>query len=295
MRPSWQPFAGFCRIPLHGKSEIGIFGPDASRNKFNPNPKNMTRYRLLFCFICCCMLASAKTRDTGWTPTDQAIRAIYNTEFGRADSIIRSGLVADGSEKRVLTLELLWWKMICENTAQAETDFSNYLDRLGERERIKTEGLEAEVIFESYQVRYANYRGKMLKSISLYMQMQSDIKKLGGQQRQASTSLSRSIFALVAELNEYIGIRIEEKVNLFYSKTLDARARQKIEAMNALTNADHPSFELIKHYLLGKVYLEIEKNDTKALEHFTRIETICPANRVIRQLTAEIRSKKAAG
>jgi hypothetical protein len=79
--------------------------------------------------------------------------------------------------------------------------------------------------------------------------------------------------------------------NGFNSKQNIKRYEICLTRLESMNNSDYTSFEIIKQYYLGKIYLDVEKNYSKALNKFEILSKICPNNLIFRKIIEDCRKK----
>jgi hypothetical protein len=84
--------------------------------------------------------------------------------------------------------------------------------------------------------------------------------------------------------------KLVSELDLFTKKN-KLQFQNSLDKIDKLQNSQFTSFETIKNYFLGKIYLEIENDTTKAFVKFSELSNRYPGNKVFKGIKNECKSK----
>lgn len=107
-------------------------------------------------------------------------------------------------------------------------------------------------------------------------------------------SFIQSLFELI-DLSELYMKYIFLVENGIKSKECINRYETYLARLEIMNNCDYPSFEIIKQYYLGKIYFDVEKNYSKALNKFELLSKTCPNNLIFKKIIDNCQQKINVG
>lgn len=216
---------------------------------------------------------------------DQVIGHIYNCQFAEVPPLISRLRTADPELASYLDFDLRWWKMIALGTPEAEREFVAYKKAFGDS-LLPHDDEFRKIVYHLYQVRYENMGHN---TVSKYMSAVKGQIWFSGLDSLRARSLKpdqQFFYRLIVEFHRCVkyrflgnmGVQATRNQQLYESTT------GRIEQMKY---PEYRTFESVRDYFLGKIYLEIGKDTAKAVQKFSDLSMAYPGNPVFRQIFKE--------
>jgi hypothetical protein len=221
---------------------------------------------------------------------DLIVKKIYNQEFGDIQTEIDSLRKDSNDIAQYLEVDYLWWKMISEGNSVSETEFLSELDLLKSQYSENDSVNFAKLFYLIYQVRYENLKKHDISKYIALIKFHLYLDHFRNSEIKVQNSFVKSIFELIdlSELNLKYMLLIDNGLN---SKQNIKRYEICLARLENLKNSDYTSFEIIKQYYLGKIYLDVEKNYNKALNKFEILSKTCPNNLIFKNIIEDCQKK----
>lgn len=218
---------------------------------------------------------------------DQTISKIYNLDFEKVPSALANIGKANPAMASYLRIDYLWWKMVSNNSAANESEFLEFLNSFRQRRS----GLDTDferLTYFVYQIRYDNFKKQSFSRYITAFKFHFFLGNMDGKKAEKFNSLEKSIFQMTLEFDNYIKYKYLNNYGISSERNLKQYllCLQNIEKMH---NEHYHSFETIKTYLLGKIYLEIENNYLKAFGKFDSLSTDFPGNTIFKTIRENCR------
>jgi hypothetical protein len=220
-----------------------------------------------------------------WSQTslrvDEIIMKVYNQDFKDVPAKIEDLHRISPQIAQYIKIDYLWWSMIYKCTTQTESIFLSELKSLNEKDSDDEDFNR--LIYFIYQIRYENLRNKSFSKYLTILKFHFFMESMHSNNSKNTDSFVQSMFE---EMNDFL------KYKFLFDSGLNAKINNekchlillKIENMS---NSEYRSFDVVKTYLLAKIYKEIVNNNQNASIKFMKLSTLFPENTIFKQSLAE--------
>jgi len=249
------------------------------------------RYLFIICLLLIRNLSIAQD-CTFQANFDKALYHIYNFEFDEA--LKESNRISNVAPEEAIFLKMenLWWEMICSPTNKNDSTFIRYLSSVPKLSSYK-ESRDIKLIYYSYLARYFNFKHQFFKKTSILIKLHNLLKYYNVSGNHSTDTFIESYRSLSVELYNYLELITINKIIPFSGNTSSSRLAilYKIESIQS---DNFESFETIKTYILGKIYLEIEGDQDLALKKFQELTQMFPKNTIFKNTVDKLQNVQPA-
>lgn len=167
--------------------------------------------------------------------------------------------------------ELEWWKAI---TSKDDSSLKTFSKILNAHNTFKQDEQFDQLIYQSYELRLSAIQHNEFKAFLNYLSIKKCIRKLELNKHVYSDDV-RKLMQLYICLFEYGTSNSFPFLNSIKKENVKKNQLIIIESLSKDTNL---VVKTLGTYFLGKIYLEIEKNPTKAAQHFSFLTSCYPNN-----------------
>ena len=220
---------------------------------------------------------------------DIVVANIYNLDFNDVPSQIASIRKNNPRIASYLKIDYLWWKMVSNSSISHETDFIAFMKSFKEKYSGPDNDFER-LTYLIYQTRYDNFKKQNLSRYLAALRLHLFIGKMDEKRVEKLSSLEKSIFRMTMEFEKYMMYKYLDSYGILSKKNAQhyQLCLRNIEKMH---NDHFASFEIIKTYLLGKIYFEIENDYEKAFGKFGKLSSDFPNNTVFYSLKNDCKAQ----
>ena len=233
--------------------------------------KKTKGYILITFLILCHSLVYAMSADT-----TSILDNIYNYNFGLASERLSKLKEKDPLIVETLNLEKSWWIAIESGNKE---QFSGFLSTLEQFENGSNTNLN-EIILATYRMRYYACMNKNYMIPFLFLKIKRHIEDVDLESLKASDQDGFELFVLYKSFLSLVQ-------NSFFDDTFLSDSHRKQELINdieyVIRNGASPN-RTIGRYFLMKYYLDVKKNNAKALCYLTELHNQYPNNKIFTQL-----------
>lgn len=246
------------------------------------------RVGLKLFFFAILLMNFIQLRSQSIPETDRIVFKIYNQDFNEIHVSIENLNKTSPQIARYLNIDFLWWKMISDQNQKTEAEFLAGLNSLietgsGSQDFDKLAGF-------IYQIRYENFRNKSFSKYLTILKFHLFVESIKPEQAEKLGSFERSIFEMTTELNSYMKYKFLEGYGLQTKKNKE-NCRMSLSNIENLQNASFKSFDVIKTYFLGKIYLEIENDKERAILKFEILSGMFPQNSILKKTLSDCKKQ----
>jgi len=216
--------------------------------------------------------------------TDGIILKIYNQDFNGIPEKIENLKRSSPQIVPYIKIDYLWWRMISNLNTETETDFLNGLNSLNETNSGNQDFNK--LAYFIYQIRYENLRNKSFSKYLTILKFHLYVGNISYKRTEGFDSFENSIIQMITALNSYMKYRFLEDYGLQAKKNRE-NCQSCLAKIEKLRNTDFKSFEVIKTYFLGKIYLEIENDHQQAISKFEKLSGMFPENVIFRKTLSD--------
>jgi len=137
-----------------------------------------------------------------------------------------------------------------------------------------------------YQIRYENFRNKNFIRYLTSLRLHFFLKNIDFEEIKKFDPFLISMFQLITEFDQYMEYKFLSN-NGFQIKKNKIKCQSSLGKMESMPISENKSFDIIKTYLLGKIYLDIEINYYKAFKKFQQLSIMFPQNIIFKETAAE--------
>ncbi len=221
---------------------------------------------------------------------DNIVFEIYNQNFTAVPSEIEKLKTTSPQTANYLQVDYLWWKMISTNSDANEAEFLNKLEALNNSDKGSSFGDFDKLIYFTYQIRYENLKNKSFSKYFTSLKFHFFMDNIDLKNLKNPDSFTISMFSLMTELDTFMKYKFLTEHG-FKTKNNLEKCRQSLTKIEGSSNHEFKSFDVVKTYLLAKVYLEIENDPQKALSKFTKLENQFPNNSIFKQTISDCKNR----
>lgn len=240
------------------------------------------RLKILFYLFSMLLLLQLQGQNS---EIDSLVMKIYNQEFRDIPAKIEALKIKSGAIAQYLEVDYLWWKMIAEPVASSEMDFLLSLDSIfvaNESDKMES---YSRLFYFIYKIRFDNLKQHDLSKYITIFKFHIFLDKIRKSHIKWPNTFMLSLFNLVEESETLMQHRL--MVDFGYNKEDNlTKYYASLEKIENMQNTEYTSFEIIKLYYLGKIYLDVEKDDKKALSKFLNLSIMCPGNKIFKSIIA---------
>jgi hypothetical protein len=241
-------------------------------------------FRLKLLFFAILLLAVFQVRSQASSEVDEIIFKVYNQDFKEVPTKIQDLNRTSPQIAQYIKIDYLWWSMISNSTTQTDSFFLSELKSLNEK---KSEDEDfSKLIYFIYQIRYENLRNKSFSKYLTIMKFHFFMDNINLSCLKNADSFVQSMFKLMDEVNGFMKYKFLYD-NGLNSKVIIEKCRLSLQKIEIMSNSEYKSFDVIKTYLLAKIYKEIENDNQKASMKFTKLSNLFPGNAIFKQTLAE--------
>jgi hypothetical protein len=216
--------------------------------------------------------------------TDEIVFKIYNQDFCGITDNIENLRKSSPQIALYLNIDFLWWKMISDLNEKTEAVFLAGLDSLNETNSDNQDFNKLACFL--YQIRYENLRNKNFSKYLTILKFHLYVENISSKKAERFGSFEKSIFQMITELNSYMKYKFLEDYGLQTKKNTE-NCKMSLAKIENLQNTGFKSFDVIKTYFLGKIYLEIENNNQQAILKFEKLSGLFPKNAIFKKTLSD--------
>ncbi|MDP3173645.1 MAG: hypothetical protein Q8M88_04340, partial [Phenylobacterium sp.] len=221
---------------------------------------------------------------------DEIIFKVYNQDFNEVPEKIETLRKTSPQISQYIKIDYLWWKMISFYSNSNESEFIAELDELKDDNKIFEYQNYDRLIYFTYQIRYENLKDKKFSKYLTLLKFHFFMKTIDMNSTIESTSFVVCMFKLMNELDEFMKYKFlydhgfNTKINL-------EKCSISLQRIENIHNYEYKSFDVVKTYLLAKIYLEIENDNQKALNKFQKLSKLFPGNNIFKLTVTSITNR----
>ena len=213
---------------------------------------------------------------------DEVVGKIYNNDFVN----IKNQLIEiEKTEPQIadyLRFDILWWKMISSNSDADESEFLSYKNTF-----IKDNDRDykdfKKLVYFLYQIRYENFKKTGFSKYLTALKCEVCLQKLDEKKCSVLKPNELIILQLIVQFDKCLRSKYLSDLGLFKERN-EREFYASLSKIENLKNIEFESFETIKNYFLGKIYLEIAHDSIKGLEKFSKLSEDYPGNVVFKKI-----------
>lgn len=238
--------------------------------------------KVVFCFLLSHLFMNLYSQPS--EIADEIIFKTYNMDFNEVPAKIEILKKTSPQIAKYLKVEYLWWKMISTFNSSTEAlllaEISSLHDKNSENENYN------KLIYFIYQIRYDNFKKRSFTRYLNLLKFHIFLQNIDAVEIKKYDPFAISMFWLITEFDLYMEYKILSH-NMFQTKKNFNKLKSSLERIENIPNPENKSFDIIKTYLLGKIYLDIEINYLKAFNKFQQLSVMFPKNIIFRETAAE--------
>jgi hypothetical protein len=238
------------------------------------------RFRIKLSLLTLLMLLFFQLRSQPAEETDEIVFKIYNQDFKGIPEKIENLKRTSPQIASYIRLDYLWWQMISNLNTKTENDFLKGLNLLAETNSGNQDFNK--LAYFIYRIRYDNLRKKSFSKYLALLKFHLYVENISAKKTEKFDSFETSILQMMMEINSYMKYRFFEDYGI-QSKKNKQYGQMCLRKIENLKNTDFKSFEVIKTYFLGKIYLEIENDNQQAIRKFEKLSVQFPENTIFRK------------
>lgn len=183
--------------------------------------------------------------------------------------------------------------MISNFNSVSESEFLSVLDTINNENNRNEKVKYSKLFYFIYQIRYENLKQRDLSKYISALKFYLYLDQVRNCKMKCPNSFMQSLFELIEE-SEIIAKYKFLIDNRFKSKENIEKFNSSLARIENMQNSDYTSFDIIKQYYLGKIYLDVEKDYRKALNKFEMLSNLCPGNMLFRKIVEDCKKKNSA-
>ena len=213
---------------------------------------------------------------------DDITNKIFNQDFEGVPAEIDLLRKTSPQQAKYVKVDYLWWKMITDNTKAAEASFLSELDSVViEKERTGKTDYDR-LLYFTYQIRYDNLRKKSFSKYLNLIKLHLFLEKMNPEEVKNSDPFVVSLFNLMIEMDLFMKYKFLSN-NGFQPEINRSKCQTSLTLIENLHEPSNKTFGICKTYLLGKIYLDIENDYTKANMKFVELSEMFPGNLIFKK------------
>jgi hypothetical protein len=237
--------------------------------------------KFVLCFLLAYSFSSLYSQPSALL--DEIISKTYNLNFDEIPGKIEVLKKTSPQVAQYVKVDYLWWRMISSFNPSTESLFLAELTSLNiknsENEEYK------KLAYFIYQIRYDNFRNKSFIKYLTLLKFHYFLQKIDPEKIKKFDQFVINMFNLIAELELFMEYKFLSD-NGFQSKKNTVRCKSSLVNMEGMTGFNNISFDIIRTYLLGKIYLDIEHNYPQAFKKFEKLSAMFPQNNIFMETVA---------
>lgn len=240
-----------------------------------------------------CLLSFLPFQDLYSQPAagfDEIIFEIYNLDFIEVPAKIAELKKTSPKIANYLQIDYLWWKLISVHSQANESEFLAALALINNPDKNNAYRNYDRLIYFTYQIRYENLKNKNLSKYLTLLKFHFFMENIDVGDIKNPDSFVLSMFGLMDELDAFMKYKFLADYGLS-TKSNAEKCRLSLQKMESMHNQEYQSFDVVKTYLLAKIYLEIENNKQMALTKFSKLSTRFPGNTIFKQTIADCKKQ----
>ena len=207
-------------------------------------------------------------------------RLIYHQRFTEAEREINSpGNFTDPLQKKVLLLDLKWWKAL---SSEKNPDFSAFEEELAENVTLIKEGTCSHKLFEmiilTYSLRLSAKKGQIFSMLGHMYKINQMIQHFDDSDLEGHDRDIYQIYKAVFQVGK-------SKLILFNSQLKN----QGMQTLESYLDSPNIVVRTVAHYSLAKIYFEIDKSFEKSGFYFQKLCLMYPDNKIFTKSLKECR------
>lgn len=217
---------------------------------------------------------------------DEIVYKIYNQDFSDVEPKIEELKKISPQTANYLQIDYLWWKMISFYTDSNKLNFLTELNKFNSGSKTPDFQNYDRLIYFTYQIRYENLTNKGFSKYLTSLKFHFFLENANWYELKKSNSFVFSMFTLMNELNEFMRYKFLNEHGLRTKNNIE-KCRLSLQTIDRMYNPEYQSFDVVKTYLLAKIYKEIEQDDEKALDKFMKLSLLFPENTIFAKAVAD--------
>ena len=240
------------------------------------------KYKPILIIILSLWFSSISAKDAVYNSNiDKAIFFIYNMDFNQAENEIQKISIQSPETAQFLRLEYSWWEMISIHTEKKEAAFLENLNSVMDEKEDSVSNYN-KLFYYTYRIRYDNIKGRYFSKMTSIFKFHLFLNQWIKEEDRPEDSFIESFKQLTFEMNNYMKYRFLDKFNLSSNKN-SLKETYYLKKIEELSNPQFDSFNVVKDYLLAKIYLELEDNQAMAHATFQSLSLKFPHNTIFKE------------
>lgn len=221
---------------------------------------------------------------------DEIVFKIYNQNFNTVPAKIGKLKKTSPQIANYLQIDYLWWEMISFNCYANESEFIAALKGLNNPDKNGAYQVIDRLIYFTYQIRYENFKNRSFSKYLTMLKFHLFMENTDFRSMSNPDSFIISMFRLTDELNMYMKYQFLLDHG-FSTKSSAEKCRLSLLKTERMFNPEYKSFDVVKTYLLAKIYLEIEKDNQKAFVKFRKLSILFPENIIFKKAVSDCKKQ----
>ncbi len=213
---------------------------------------------------------------------DETIYSIYNQDFYGVPAKIEILKKTSPQIADYIEIDYLWWKMISVYSEQNELAFISKLNSLNNKTKNSSSQNYNRLMYFTYLMRFENMKDKKYSKYLALLKFHLFMKSMDTNAYESSNSFIACIFKLMNEVDEFMKFKFLNQAG-FDTKKNSEKCKLCLQKIEFISNQEYKSFDVVKTYLLAKIYLEIENNKKEALVKFAKLSDLFPNNSIFKK------------
>ena len=212
---------------------------------------------------------------------NQAFTSIYNENYAEAHREISVNKIVLGSfYSDVLTIDLLWWELVkSKQNNDKQKDFTSFLKNFDNNYKDNSELKLRQLIKNSYQIRYDFMRFNVVGAIGARNTLNNLLKQIS-EEKLTFPENHLKLLTLYTALFQYF----DNLVNPLLSKAKREKRADALTQVEFFTHSDDIILRTLSLYFLGRIYLNIENDDSKGIHCFAELSVYYPHNSFFKEV-----------
>ena len=206
---------------------------------------------------------------------------IYNEQYTEAHTAISANKAKlEDFYTDVLTIDLLWWEFVqAKQNNKKQKDFIAFLDKFDSGFKSDEEQKLRQLIKNSYRIRYEFKRFNIIGAINTRATINKLLDEITSDNPDYPENQLK-LLRLYTSLFQYF----ENLINPFFSKNRREIRDEALVEVERFTRDDDIIVETLSLYFLGRIYLNIEKNNEKGIHCFTKLSEFYSKNELFKEV-----------
>lgn len=212
---------------------------------------------------------------------NKVFKLIYNEKYLEAHNEISANhTMLDYFYADILKMDLLWWEFVqSNNNGNKQVDFVSFMEKFEHAQANSSELKLRQLIKNSYQIRYELKCYNFIKVINT----RSTLKKLLSEITSEEFILPKDGIKLL-ELYKTLFIYFDNLINPLFNKNKRQIRTSALAQINQFSKDDNLIIRTLSLYFLGKIYLNIEKEQDLGIRCFTELSDYYPNNSLFKDI-----------